>query len=93
MTGARSCEGTEAAFVPALGGATASVAAIADEDAAARMARLGSCEDRSCRQASVLDPAHGHHRRADQAVPVVQVERQRDVLPMMPQEVAGELCH
>jgi hypothetical protein len=39
-----------------------------------------------------LDPANGDNGRPDQAVPVVQIERQRDVLTVMSEQVTSDLC-
>ena len=72
-------------------GATAPVAAITDKNASGGVTRLGTGEDRSCREPGVLDPASGDDGCSDQAMPVVQIERQRDVLPVMPEKVGGEL--
>ena len=48
-------------------------------------------EDRACREASCLNPADSNDGRADQTVPVVQVERQRDVFSVMAEQIASEL--
>ena len=79
---------TEGAFLPFCG-ARSTVAAVADEDAGAGLARLGTEEDRASGQASRLYPANGEDGRTDEAVPVVQVQRHRDVLPMVAEQVSG----
>ena len=83
-------DGTEGAIL-AFGGARSTVATVADEDARAGLARLRSEEDRASGKASRLYPANSEDGRTDEAVPVVQVQRQRDVLPMVAQQVSGEL--
>jgi hypothetical protein len=72
-------------------GALGRPAAKADKNEDGRAARLGSLNDRWCREAGCLDPAGGKDRNADEAVLIVQVDRQRDVLPVMGEQVAGEL--
>ncbi len=82
-------DGTEGAFL-AFGGAGSAVAAVPDEDAGAGLTRLGSEGHRASGQASSLYPAKSEDGRADEAVPVVQVQHHRDVLPMVAKQVSGE---
>jgi hypothetical protein len=86
----RGSDGSEGATLGFRGAGSAPAAGV-DEDEASGPARLGSLEDRACREASCLDPADGQDGRADQAMPVVQVERQRDVLTASAEQVSGEL--
>ena len=83
-------DGTEGALL-AFGGVRGTVAAVSDEDARAGLARLRPEEDRASGQASSLCPADSEDGRTDEAVPVVQVQRHRDVLPMVAEQVSGEL--
>lgn len=69
---ARCGDGTEGALLPFCG-ARSPIAAVADEDAGAGLARLGSKEDRAGGQAGCLDPSDGEDGRADESVTVVQV--------------------
>jgi hypothetical protein len=55
-----------------------------------RPAHLGSCEDRAGRGPSRLDPADGNDGVADDAMPVVEVERQRDVFRTVAMKIARE---
>ena len=82
-------DGTEGGFL-AFGGARSAVAAVPDEDAGAGLARLGPEENRASGQASRLYPANSEDGPTDEAVPVVQVQRHRDVLPMVAEQVSGE---
>ena len=68
---ARCGDGTEGAVL-AFGGARSTVAAVADEDAGAGLARLRPKEDRASGQASRLYPANGEDGRTDEALSVVQ---------------------
>ena len=61
---ARNSQGTEGANLR-FRGAGSAPAAITDENDAGGPARLGSREDRVCREASCLDPADGEDGRAD----------------------------
>ena len=90
VTVARSGEDTEGTVLGCRG-ATAPVAAIPHKNARGGVACLGTGEDRLCREARVFDPASGDDGRSDQAMPGVQIERQRDVLPVMPEKLTGEL--
>jgi hypothetical protein len=72
-------------------GAPGTAAVVANEDAPGPPGRLPSEEDRAAREVSSLDPADCDDGSADQAVPVVQVQRQRDVLTAAAEQVAGEL--
>jgi hypothetical protein len=63
-----------------------------DEDAAGRPADLRSEEERAGRQASCLDPVNGDDGVAEEWVPVVKVERQRDVFSAIAEKIVGELC-
>src|ERR1019366_10537213 len=47
-------------------------------------------EDRVGRQASCLHPASGDDGMANEAVPVVQVQRQREVLMTAAEEIEGD---
>ena len=87
---ARRSDGMEGAILR-FRGAGSAPAAIADEDDAGRPARLGCEEDRTCREPSCLHPTDSDDGRADESVPVVQVERQRDVLTVMAEKIASEL--
>ena len=71
-------------------GATGSVAAVADEDARARLAGICSSEDRAGTEECFLDPPGCHHGVSNQSVLVVQVERQSHFVPTGPAE--GESC-
>jgi len=70
--------------------ARGTVGAVAEEDARVGLARLGPEEARASGQASSLYPANSEDGRTDEAVPVVQVQRQHDVLPMVAEQVSGE---
>jgi len=83
-------DGAEGPFLP-FRSALGSVAAVADEDARARLSRLCPEEEGTSRQPGRLDPAHGEDGRTDEAVTVVEVQRHRDVLPMVAEQVSGEL--
>jgi len=72
-------------------GAESAPAPIADEDAARRPGGRPSGEDRTGRETSCLSPADGNDGRADEPVPIVEVERQRDLLPVMAEKISGEL--
>lgn len=72
--------------------AQAARAAIADEDDAFRSTRLGSLEDRAGREPGGLDRADGEDRMSRETVPLIEVERQDDVLPAVTEEIGGELC-
>jgi len=72
--------------------AVAAVAAVADEDAARRPARLCSEEHRVGGEPSRLDPADGDDSMPDEAVAVVHVEDERDVLTAGAEEVPCDTC-
>jgi hypothetical protein len=82
-------DGTKGAVL-AFGGARSTVAAAPNEGAGAGLAPLGPEENRASGQASSLYPANNENGRADKAVPVVQVQHHRDVLPMVAEQVSGE---
>lgn len=86
---ARCGDGTEGALL-AFGGARSAVTTVANEDAGAGVARLGPEEDRASGQASRFYPANREDGRTNEVVPVVQVQRHRDVLPMVAEQVSGE---
>jgi hypothetical protein len=71
-------------------GAPGFVAPVADEDAGPCLARLGSFEDRACREECCLDPAGCDQCVAGQSVLSVQRERQRHLVPSGLAE--GECC-
>ena len=60
---------------------------MADEDDAGHPAGPGSYENRTCRVASCLSPADGNDGVFDEAVTVVDVKRERDLLTAMAQHV------
>jgi len=90
VTVAPHCEGTEGPILRLRGNESAP-AAVADENAARRPASLGSVEDRTGGESSRLRPANGDDGCADEPVLVVEVERKRDLLPVMAEQITGEL--
>ncbi len=72
-------------------GAGGSVATVTDQHAAGCPAGLRPEKDRASREASCLDPAGGDYGVADEAMPVVQVEGESDILPTAPEEIEGDL--
>lgn len=83
-------DGMERALL-AFCGAQSTIAAVADEDAGAGLARLRPEEDRVSGEPGCLNPPHGEGGRADETMTVVHAQCHRDVLPMVAKQVSGEL--
>jgi hypothetical protein len=63
---------------------------ITDEDAGARSAGRGSLEDRKSREPGCLDPADSDDSVTGEAMALIEVQDERDVLPPVPEEVASD---